>query len=88
MAVTARSEFKNYIGGEWVGAASGETFESHVPATGEALGSFPRSAAEDVDRAVAAAKEAFEEWRLVPGAGARPDPAPLRAAARGREGTS
>jgi len=66
MAVTGAREFHNFIGGEWVGAASGETFESIVPATGEVLGSFPRSGAEDVDRAVAAAKEAFEEWRLVP----------------------
>jgi len=37
-----------------------------VPATGETLGSVPRSTAEDVDRAVEAAKAAFEEWRLVP----------------------
>src|SRR5919106_2943661 len=66
MAVTGAREFKNFIGGEWTDAASGETFESLVPATGEALGTFPRSGAEDVDRAVAAAKEAFEEWRLVP----------------------
>ena len=65
MAVAAEA-FKNYVGGEWTDAASGETFESKVPATGETLGTFPRSVAEDVDRAVAAAKAAFEEWRLVP----------------------
>src|SRR5215204_4243993 len=59
-------QYKNYVGGEWTDAASGETFESKVPATGETLGTFPRSSAEDVDRAVAAAKAAFEEWRLVP----------------------
>ena len=63
---TAVTTFKNYIGGEWVDAASGETFESASPATGEPLGSFPRSTAEDVDRAVAAAKAAYAEWRLVP----------------------
>src|SRR5438874_4205076 len=44
----------------------GQTFESVAPATGEVLGSFPRSTAADVDRAVAAAKAAFDEWRLVP----------------------
>ena len=66
MAVTGAREFKNYIGGEWVGATSGETFVSSEPATGETLGTFPRSGAEDVDRAVAAAKAAFEDWRLVP----------------------
>jgi alpha-ketoglutaric semialdehyde dehydrogenase len=56
----------NFIGGEWVDAEGGETFDSVVPATGETLAAFPRSGAADVDRAVAAAKEAFEEWRLVP----------------------
>jgi alpha-ketoglutaric semialdehyde dehydrogenase len=66
MATTETKTFKNFIGGEWVDAASAETFESVSPATGEALGVFPRSTAEDVDRAVAAAKTAFEDWRLVP----------------------
>jgi alpha-ketoglutaric semialdehyde dehydrogenase len=66
MATTRVREFKNYIGGEWVDAASGQTFESTSPADGEVLGTFPRSGPEDVDRAVASAKEAFEEWRLVP----------------------
>src|SRR5687768_9119709 len=65
MAV-AEKQFQNYVGGQWLDAASGDTFESVVPATGEALGSFPRSSGEDVDRAVEAAKAAFEEWRLVP----------------------
>src|SRR6476469_1546368 len=66
MATTTSTNFKNFIGGEWVDAASGETFESTSPATGETVGVFPRSGAEDVDRAVAVAKEAFAEWRLVP----------------------
>ena len=66
MATTTSANFKNFIGGEWVDAASGETFESTSPATGETIGVFPRSGAEDVDRAVAVAKEAFAEWRLVP----------------------
>src|SRR6185503_15029291 len=63
---TAAPTFKNTIGGEPFDAAGGESFETIVPATGEVLGSFPRSAAEDVDRAVAAAKAAYEDWRLVP----------------------
>ena len=66
MASTATKTFKNFIGGEWVDAASGATFETKSPATGEVLGTFPKSAAADVDRAVAAAKAAYEEWRLVP----------------------
>ncbi len=63
---TATKAFKNFIGGEWVDAASGETFETTSPANGETLGVFPKSGAEDVDRAVEAAKVAFEDWRLVP----------------------
>jgi acyl-CoA reductase-like NAD-dependent aldehyde dehydrogenase len=66
MATTGTKTFKNFIGGEWVDAASGETFESRNPATGETIGAFPKSGAEDVGRAVAAAKAAFEDWRLVP----------------------
>ena len=66
MAATGTKTFKNFIGGEWVDAASGETFESRNPATGEAIGLFPASGAEDVDRAVEAAQTAYQEWRLVP----------------------
>ena len=43
-----------------------ETFETTSPATGEVLASFPASGTEDVDRAVATARAAYEEWRLVP----------------------
>ena len=42
------------------------TFESLNPSTGEVIDEFPRSTAGDVDRAVAAARDAWEEWRLVP----------------------
>ncbi len=64
--MAAAPQLQNFIGGERVAAEGGETFESIVPATGETLATFPRSGAADVDRAVAAAKEAFESWRLVP----------------------
>jgi acyl-CoA reductase-like NAD-dependent aldehyde dehydrogenase len=66
MTTTQTKTFRNYIGGEWVDAASAETFTSTSPANGETIGTFPKSGAEDVDRAVAAAKDAFEDWRLVP----------------------
>jgi alpha-ketoglutaric semialdehyde dehydrogenase len=66
MATAGTKTFQNYIGGEWVDAASGETFESTNPATGEVIGVFPKSGAEDVDRAVEAARAAYERWRLVP----------------------
>jgi aldehyde dehydrogenase (NAD+) len=66
MALLGSKTFRNYIAGEWVDATSGETFESTSPANGETIGTFPLSGEEDVNRAVAAAKETFEEWRLVP----------------------
>jgi alpha-ketoglutaric semialdehyde dehydrogenase len=57
---------RNYIGGEWTAAAEGRTSENRDPATGELIGHFPRSSQHDVDRAVAAAKAAFEGWRTTP----------------------
>jgi alpha-ketoglutaric semialdehyde dehydrogenase len=66
MALTGAKTYRNYIGGEWVDAAGGETFETKNPATGETLGVFPVSTVEDMDRAVAAAQDAYERWRLVP----------------------
>jgi len=66
MAILGTKTYKNFIGGEWVEAASGETFESTNPANGDTIGAFPKSGPEDVDRAVEAAKTAFEEWRFVP----------------------
>ena len=66
MAATGTRNFQNFLGGEGVDAASGDTFESTSPATSEAIGTFPRSGPADVDRAVEAAKAAYEEWRLVP----------------------
>src|SRR5438876_815448 len=47
-------------------ATATATFESFNPSTGEVIESFPRSTAEDVDRAVDAALEAWEGWRLTP----------------------
>ena len=66
MASAGTKTFQNFIGGEWVDASSGETFESRSPATGETIGVFPKSGAEDVAHAVDAAQAAYEEWRLVP----------------------
>ncbi len=66
MALLGAKTYQNFIAGEWIDAASGETFESTSPANGDAIGTFPRSDEEDVNRAVVAAKAAFEEWRLVP----------------------
>jgi len=48
------------IGGDWVESASGELLETRNPATGEILSTFADGTAADVDRAVAAARAAFE----------------------------
>ena len=66
MTLFGTKTYKNFIDGEWVDAASGETFESTNPANGKTIGAFPKSGPEDVNRAVEAAKAAFESWRLVP----------------------
>src|SRR5213082_3060158 len=59
--------FKNYIDGEWVESSTGETFENRNPAdTRDLVGIFQKSAKEDVNAAVEAAKRAFLKWRLVP----------------------
>lgn len=55
---------KHWIGGEWVDAASGNTFPVFNPSTGEVLTEAARGDETDVDRAVQAARHAFEhgDW--------------------------
>src|SRR5579864_296146 len=58
---------KNFINGEWVAASGGKGIENRNPAnTDDLVGIFPASSAEDVNRAVEAAKNAFDKWRLTP----------------------
>src|SRR4051794_17793673 len=54
-------EYKMLIGGEWVDARSGKTFESVNPYTGRVWARVPEADEEDVDAAVRAAREAFDE---------------------------
>jgi aldehyde dehydrogenase (NAD+) len=49
-----------FIGGKGVPAASGETFDSISPSTGEVLARVAKAGAEDIDRAVRSARAAFE----------------------------
>lgn len=49
-----------FIGGLWVDAASGQTFETRNPATGEVVATVPRGGKQDIERAVAAARNAFD----------------------------
>src|SRR3954466_9989107 len=53
---------KLYIGGEWVDPSGDGTIEVVNPATEEVIGRVPEGTPDDVDRAVAAAREAFETW--------------------------
>ena len=65
---TGVTEYRLLIGGEFVPAASGGTFETFNPATNEVIGRVARAGLEDVDRAVAAARRAFDSgpWRTMP----------------------
>ena len=59
---------KLFIGGRWVESAGGRTFATRDPATGEVLANVAEANAEDVDRAVAAARKSFDRgtWRELP----------------------
>ncbi len=59
--------FQNFIGGKWVDAANGTSFDDINPANkAEVLGVFPRSDHRDIDRAVESAKAEFPAWRRLP----------------------
>jgi 1-pyrroline dehydrogenase len=57
------TQHKMFVGGEWVDSSSGEVMEVLNPATGEVIAEVPRGTAEDVERAVDAAKKAWVEWQ-------------------------
>jgi len=61
-ATTSRTTYHAFVGGGWIDARSGETMEVINPATGEVIAEVPRCDAEDVDRAVEAAKAALPKW--------------------------
>jgi len=59
--------YKNLIDGEWVASSSKRTFTNVNPANSDdVVGEFPESTVEDADRAVQAARRAYEKWRLFP----------------------
>src|ERR1700722_9877361 len=60
---------KLLIDGKWVAAASGKTFPVYNPATGTVLAQVAEADREDVDRAVKAARRAFDDglWRKMTG---------------------
>lgn len=66
-AFLSRERYKLLIAGEWVNAEGGATFATTDPATGELIGHIARGSAADVDRAVAAARQALDNgpWRTM-----------------------
>ena len=60
--MSTTTTLQNFIGGQFVDPAEGQTEPVLNPATGEAIAQAPLSSAEDVDRAVEAARKAFPEW--------------------------
>ncbi|HET7639187.1 MAG TPA: aldehyde dehydrogenase family protein, partial [Ktedonobacteraceae bacterium] len=56
-------EYKLLINGELVSSSSGKMANDIGPATGETIAQVPESSVEDVNRAVAAAREAYDDGR-------------------------
>jgi len=66
-AYDLRMTYSNFVGGKWVPSESAATFENRNPAnTRDVIGAFPDSTTKDADAAIAAAKHAYDSWRLVP----------------------
>ena len=64
---TRVDSYQNFIGGRWVPASNGENIDNRNPAdTRDLIGRFPHAAEDDVDEAIAAAREAFDGWRRTP----------------------
>ncbi|TBV01762.1 aldehyde dehydrogenase [Stutzerimonas kirkiae] len=60
--VSFKKRYGNYIGGEFVEPVKGQYFTNTSPVNGEAIGEFPRSTAEDIDKALDAAHAAADAW--------------------------
>ncbi|MGH2987174.1 MAG: gamma-aminobutyraldehyde dehydrogenase [Solirubrobacterales bacterium] len=64
MATATATKLQNFIDGDFVDPADGATEEVINPSNGETIAEAPLSSAQDVDRAVAAARKAFESWSV------------------------
>jgi betaine-aldehyde dehydrogenase len=65
MATSTQAEvrtYKAFINGQWAESSSGKTFPVYDPSTEAVIAEVPDCNAKDVDRAVAAAKDAFDGW--------------------------
>jgi aldehyde dehydrogenase (NAD+) len=65
--IEAHQPFGLFIGGEWRKPSGGQYFDSTNPASGKPIAKIAKGTAEDVDCAVAAARQAFESWSKTPG---------------------
>jgi acyl-CoA reductase-like NAD-dependent aldehyde dehydrogenase len=61
-AAEAVRAYQQFIGGQWTGAVSGETFEDKDPFTGDTVALVPAGGAEDARKAIEAAAAAFPAW--------------------------
>ncbi|MDN5052040.1 aldehyde dehydrogenase family protein [Aliarcobacter butzleri] len=60
---TYKTQYENFIGGEWIAPISGEYFDNISPVDGKLLTKIPRSNEKDVELAIQAAKKAFESYK-------------------------
>ena len=65
-AKTAPREYQQFIGGKWVPASNGATYDDHDPFTGDTVATIPASNREDARKAVEAAASAFPAWWKTP----------------------
>jgi len=64
--VSLKPRYGNYIGGEFVAPVKGEYFANTSPVDGSLIGEFPRSGAEDIEKALDAAHAAADAWGKTP----------------------
>ena len=60
--VSFKNRYGNYIGGEFVAPVKGQYFENTSPVNGKLIAEFPRSTAEDIEKALDAAHAAADAW--------------------------
>lgn len=58
-----KSQYENYIGGEWIAPVDGEYFDNHSPVDGSLISKVARSKKADIDLAVKAAWQAFDSFK-------------------------
>jgi acyl-CoA reductase-like NAD-dependent aldehyde dehydrogenase len=66
MATTAAQEYRQFIGGDWVAAGDGGTYDDHDPYTGDVVATVPAGGADDARSAVEAAAASFPAWSQTP----------------------